>query len=587
MEPVAWWEKRRMTVYWDNGVSRLYHADARRIPLPDESVHCVVTSPPYFGLRDYGLEPSVWGGDPDHAHEWLHDRWYVNGGGSTRAAGGTFTAAGKDNAQRIRKGRWREAAFCDCGAWLGALGLEPTLELYVEHIVEVFREVWRVLRPDGTLWLNLGDSYAGSGKGLNADGTHSPGKKQATNTGSQTAPSGGWGSSGLKSKDLMLVPFEVASALRRDGWWLRSPVIIEKLNPMPESADDRLTTAHEYLFLLAKSGRRLYWTHRDGAGTRTKPPPDYRYRNRVTGEEVSEPPAGWHMPRDEDDEDEPEWRRINLWRGRDYFFDGHAIREPLAESSVARISQPSFWQQTGGPKDHRNGVNPSRSARHALENLARRTPSGWNVNHDEPDLKGRYPQRKGKTGGHHREHQGFNDDWDHMPKAEQQARGANARPVWRMAARGYRENHYATFSEELPLKCILAGTSEHGVCARCGAPWERMVERRFEPQEDVSAEKGIKGSGNQKPIDASNGWDGFPRGTTQSETLGWQPTCDHDAAVVPATVLDPCVGSGTTSAVAQRLGRRSVGLDASADYLKLAAKRIGAVTLPLPLGSGR
>ena len=567
-----------MNPHWDNGVTRLYHTDARNIPLPDESVHCVVTSPPYLGLRDYGLEPTVWGGDPHHVHQWLHDRWYVNGGGSTGVAGGAFTPAGQANAQRIRNGRWREAAFCDCGAWLGALGLEPTLELYVEHIVEVFREVWRVLRPDGTLWLNLGDSYAGSGKGLNADGSHSPGKKQATNTGSQTAPAGAGVSAVLKPKDLMLMPFEVASALRSDGWWLRSPVIIEKLNPMPESVDDRLTTAHEYLFLLSKSGRRLYWTHRDGRGTRTKPPPDYRYRNRETGDELMEPPVGWHMPKDEDDEGEPEWRRVNLWRGHDYFFDGYPIREPLAQFGIAGVSQPSFWQQTDDPKDHRNGVNPSPSARHALDNPARRTPSGWNVNHDEPDLKGSYPQKKAKTRGHHRERQGFNDDWDHMPKTEQQARGANARSVWHLAARGYKENHYATFSEELPLKCILAGTSEHGVCAQCGAPWERMVERTGY----VNQREFAHVPENSPTKTDSTGWAPLTRPTGQ-----WQPTCDHDAPVIPATVLDPFVGSGTTCAVAQKLGRRSVGLDASPDYLKLAARRIGAITLPMALGGGQ
>ena len=150
-----------------------------------------------------------------------------------------------------------------------------------------------------------------------------------------------------------------------------------------------------------------------------------------------------------------------------------------------------------------------------------------------------------------------------MTTVEQRAGGANAGTVWRIATRPFRGNHFATFPEDLPRRCIMAGTSEYGVCAECGAPWERLVERMFEPQGDVSAEKGIKGSGNQKPMDASNGWDGFSRGRTNSATTGWQPTCACDVAVVPATVLDPFVGSGTTAVAAQKLGRRSVGVDAS------------------------
>ena len=231
-------------------------------------------------------------------------------------------------------------------------------------------------------------------------------------------------------------------------------------------------------------------------------------------------------------------------------------------------------------------MNPSRSTRRSPENLARRTPSGWNVNHDGPNLLGRYDSKREKQRGHRRPHQGFIDRWDDMTTAEQRAGGANARTVWRMAARPFSGKHFATFPEDLPRRCIMAGTSEYGVCAECGAPWERLVERTFERQEDVSAERGIKGSGNQKHMDASNGWDGFPRGRTNSTTIVWQPTCACNAATVPATVLDPFADSGTTCAVAQKLGRRSVGLDASEKYLELAVKRVGAVSLPLSLGGG-
>lgn len=163
--------------------------------LPESSVHCCVTSPPYFGLRDYGVA--------------------------------------------------------------GQIGLEPTPAEYVEQMVQVFREVRRVLRDDGTLWLNLGDSYARTG------GTD----KNITSTGKvgdtlktldmlpdrkQRAPSG------LKDKDLIGIPWRVAFALQQDGWYLRQDIIWHKPNPMPESVRDRCTKAHEYVFLLSKS-ERYFW----------------------------------------------------------------------------------------------------------------------------------------------------------------------------------------------------------------------------------------------------------------------------------------------------------------------------------------
>lgn len=166
----------------------------RLADLPDGSVQCCVTSPPYWGLRDYG-----------------HD---------------------------------------------GQLGLEQTPDEYVAGIVEVFREVRRVLADDGTLWLNLGDSYANS--------TASGPQGQSGQRASRTFTASGLGAGrnglpdGLKPKDLVGIPWRVAFALQADGWWLRQDIIWAKPNPMPESVTDRCTKAHEYLFLLAKSALYYY-----------------------------------------------------------------------------------------------------------------------------------------------------------------------------------------------------------------------------------------------------------------------------------------------------------------------------------------
>lgn len=159
-----------MQPYWTDGKATLYHGDVREVlrTLPEASVQCVVTSPPYFGLRDYGLPPSVWGGDPGCAHEWQDASWRParwgdcdddNPGNKQRTNGGSLGHRGAVK---------RQSTCGKCGAWLGCFGLEPTPDMYVANAVEVFREVRRVLRDDGTLWLNLGASYAASsGKGSN------------------------------------------------------------------------------------------------------------------------------------------------------------------------------------------------------------------------------------------------------------------------------------------------------------------------------------------------------------------------------------------------------------------------------------
>lgn len=185
--------------YYDDGKGIvIYHGGALSIlqAMPDETVQCCVTSPPYFGLRDYGVD--------------------------------------------------------------GQIGLESTPEAYVSKLVAVFREVRRVLNQDGTLWLNLGDSYAGSGKGRNGDGTHQEGGKQATSRGTIEGVLAKTGTGGLKPKDLIGIPWMVAFALRADGWYLRQDIIWAKPNPMPESVRDRCTKSHEYLFLLSKSERYYY-----------------------------------------------------------------------------------------------------------------------------------------------------------------------------------------------------------------------------------------------------------------------------------------------------------------------------------------
>jgi len=224
-----------MSVHFADDHLTVHVGDVRDVlpTLPAASVHCVVTSPPYWGLRDYGTP--------------------------------------------------------------GQLGLEPTPEEYVADLVGVFREVRRVLRDDGTVWLNLGDSYAAGKQGRDDEGPADLARRAATyGTGRPKAATKGANGvarkapDGLKPKDLVGIPWRVAFALQADGWYLRSDVIWAKPNPMPESVTDRPTKAHEYVFLLSKSAR--------------------------------------------------------------YYFDADAVREPVTETSISRLAQPGLPTQIGSDR---------------------------------------------------------------------------------------------------------------------------------------------------------------------------------------------------------------------------------------------
>jgi len=223
--------------------------------LPAESVQCVVTSPPYYGLRDYGT--ATWeGGSAECDHKTgKNARNDGNRNGKDGFAGNRNLEGHADMGALLYRDTCPK-----CGARRvdSQIGLEQTPAEYVEKMVQVMREVWRVLRDDGTLWLNLGDSYAGSGKGRNADGTHQEGGKQGTNRGTVEGRLTKTDTGELKPKDLLGIPWRVAFALQDDGWYLRADIIWHKPNPMPESVTDRPTKAHEYIFLLTKSARYYF-----------------------------------------------------------------------------------------------------------------------------------------------------------------------------------------------------------------------------------------------------------------------------------------------------------------------------------------
>jgi len=531
---------------------QIIRADARHLPLRDNSVHCVVTSPPYWGLRKYaGEQEIIWDsgfGTRDSGkceHEWateVHDpQCHGDDGSGGNLEGGKATQAATRHLSALT-GQCRL-----CGAWRGAFGLEPTIEMYVEHTVEILREIRRVLRPDGVCFWNIGDSYSGSGKGQNADGTWNAnsGEKQKTNVGTTLAglPTGNPKSQieNLKSKDLCLIPFRVALAAQADGWWVRSDIIWGKPNPMPESVSGWRWETHRVKRdsgLGARDSGRGKESQRMGTFP-DRPQQDHNGKDFKPSTEWTECPGcekcdrnGGLVLR------QWSWRPTDayehilmLTKSEQYFCDAEAVREACSEYQVSRI----LAERSRGMV----GLVSNKSA-------------------DEISASGSSLLRTQK---------GCRDET-----------GRNLRNVWTFATQPYKGAHFATFPEELVRRCIAAGTSERGCCPKCGAPWVRMVKRESLTAHDGDTASAYgKGSNpNRIALLRQAARERGAEYAAKSETLGWRASCycpsPESRVASPAIVLDPFAGSGTVGEVAYKMGRSAVLIDLA--YQDLQRERI-------------
>jgi len=510
-----------------------------------ESVQCVVTSPPYWGLRRYdGQQEVVWGGDPDCEHEWISRRYYAEQS-LARDSREAFSEAGEGNAARLKAARWREDSACvKCGAWRGPFGLQPTPEMYVEHTVCVLREIRRVLRRDGVVWWNLGDTFFGSWGNYGArNGKQRTRRKERYPRDAWDAFTGRPPMAGahtiLKPKDLCAIPFRVALAAQADGWWLRSVVVWDKPNAMPESVKDRPTESHEYVILLAKAERYFYDAdavrepHQEASFERVQ------RRWAVNSKYDEEAPQHLHSwMRDKSDmrrSCHPAGRNMRtVWRFATYPYPGahFAVFPPeLPRRCILAGSPPKVCATCGAPW--------KRQTQREIDNTG--YPNGPGGNYA---AKGRPP------GGQE------ND--------ESSTLGTVAR--YRVTTLGWEPT------------CTCHGQPEKTVvtCDECDGTGRAMVYPDTGPN-TTEHNKPPYGENNPHLARLEKEVTDEPclacTGTGEIEAQSWSPEILEQWPTRPAIVLDPFAGSGTTLMVAEELGRWWIGIDICEDYLPQIQKR--------------
>jgi len=563
--------------------------------LPNNSIQCCVTSPPYYGLRSYLPADSA-------------------------------------------------AKCCE-------IGLEPTPDAYVDELVAVFREVRRVLRDDGVLFLNIGDSYAGSGPSGASYQSKTTLDREGKSTDGSFADKKPIPPPGLKYKDLIMIPARVALALQADGWYLRSEITWCKKSAMPESVTDRPTNATEKVFLLTKYARYFYdaeavkeeatsgpsgTVNKDQPRKMNSTPLYQSNRSGRTQEPVKQgamgipengkrnlrnfwllgpdPFSGWvktvrrhHVEVDavsgdtlcivspdcpvhaamllQETTEQCDVRVSDLWN-RMFCSNNHLVQEPVSDfvptdltddAGSSACSSGCFLQ----PCDL-SAIDRNTRIRKMGHDLA--TSSACIAFSQTDDCTGDKSERCGLFDSVERTPASNTSADDSCVCPSVQTDSHNERMYSSLfpidcTCKLYREvqekiSHFATMPRKLVEPCILAGTSEAGCCSECGKPLERVIEKDNPPNDgttDSAYQTGM--AANRLAMKRQAAREQGEEFVNQTRTIGFRPACTCNAPSQPCTVLDLFGGSGTTGEVAQRLGRHAILIELNPEYIPLIEGR--------------
>ena len=475
-------------------VNKIIHGDALTVlkKLPSNSIDCVITSPPYWSKRDYGEETCrVWGGDPNCEHEWTEETHQSHG------------------------------MFCrKCGAWYGQLGLEPDPFMFVDHLIEIFREVKRVLKLHGNVFVVIDDSYIGSHQGY--------GSKKKSETGFQWVGDGYYAASkqkppttlfkGAPRKSMALVPelfairmvYDLGFILRNKIIWPKKVLIYKDMetigNAIPESVRDRMTHTWEYIYHFVK---------------------------------------------------EPK-----------YYYD--QLRIPYKESTIVRNqygwSKEGKWGDRSKHNPYAIKVLQIHNNSNSIQLTLDRQISQENNN----------PQRKYENTADFT----FADNLAKIREAmrelglpECHPLGANAPDVIQINTEPFPEAHFAVFPTKLVELLIKVGCPEQ-ICRKCGKPRERIVEKNYVPTRPGKNVLTGKSGSDLDPNKALHTSElSTKRMMVEYYTVGWTD-CGCGAGWKSGIVLDPFLGSGTTALVALKMGRRFIGIELNREYCEIALRRI-------------
>jgi len=517
--------------------------------LPEESVDCVITSPPYWGLRFYGeCNEKIWGGNPNCEHDW--------GESHTRHQ----EAPGKTSLVKQKGLEYTVTTHTctKCGAWKGQFGLEPHPNMYIEHLVEICREIYRVLKKTGSFYLNLGDSYYNSPAG-NKELTQSisKGTAKAQDEASKKRvfrPDGKW----LRPKQLLLVPTRAAAALQEDGWILRNDLIWAKPNPMPTSVVDRLNNTYEHIFFFVKNENYFF----DLDVIREKPSTGIDYVRKASGvkgnegamnrqslQDISNNPLGKNPG------DISTFESVTIDKEAEKLsaeIEYHVNKIFVLAKQRDRETYGGKYSDCGEGKDGKSTQEYLVSIRKTADDYIK-----------ENELKGTLSK--------------VIKDYAHGYAGN--PAGRNPGDIYTITVQPFSEAHFAVFPPDLARKPLISSCPKE-ICTECGSPRERILEdiKQLTPEQEKDLKE--QRERQQDYIKAGGGRGGLPSTdliSTEKVTVGWTE-CKCKAPFAPGVVLDPFNGSGTTCLVAKQEGRRYIGFDINPDYCEMARNRIAKVT---------